>query len=164
MAQQASLGTRIAGVEGIYVSSNEIDDESTSLQGFDSLVGSPDQPKITRRSSQDSNGGPKMLSMQPLKAHYRWPLQIDKSRLEQSEMLSEFLEMHYPTPEAKADLVYRRSFLIGLPKIDLSSTPMLRDAIEAICFAHAGTSHKDGRLIVRQLHWSNACSNHVLVK
>jgi hypothetical protein len=83
-----------------------------------------------------------------MKLQNRWPLQIDNLRIEQSQMLSDFLEMHFPTPEAKANLAYRRSYLAILPEVDLSSTPMLRNAIQAIYFAHAGSNRKDNRLIV----------------
>ena len=77
----------------------------------------------------------------------RHPQAIDTSRLEQMQMLSDFLEMHFPTPQAKANLAFRRSYLSGLPDIDLSSAPMLRHAIEAICYAHAGSNYDDNRLI-----------------
>jgi hypothetical protein len=85
-----------------------------------------------------------------MKLQNRWPVQIDNLRIEQSQMSSDFLEMHFPTPEAKADLAYRRSYLAVLLEIDLSSTPMLRNAVQAICFAHAGSNRKDNRLIVRE--------------
>ena len=72
---------------------------------------------------------------------------VDASRMDQIQLFSDFLEMHFPTPAAKADLANRRSYLMGLPEIDLSSAPMLRSAVEAICYAHAGSNYKDQRLI-----------------
>lgn len=72
---------------------------------------------------------------------------MDASRMDQIQLFSDFLEMHFPTPAAKADLAERRSYLMGLPDIDLSSAPMLRNAIEAICYAHAGSNYKDQRLV-----------------
>lgn len=72
---------------------------------------------------------------------------VDSSRMEQIQMFSDFLEMHFPTPAAKADLANRRSYLMGLPEIDTSSNPMLRSAVEAICYAHAGANYKDQGLV-----------------
>lgn len=77
----------------------------------------------------------------------RRPSSVDTARLDQMQLLSDFLEMHFPSPAAKADLANRSSYLLGLPEADLSSAPMLRNAIQAICFAHAGANYKDQRLI-----------------
>lgn len=77
----------------------------------------------------------------------RHPKAVDASRMNQIQLFSDFLEMHFPSPEAKADLANRKSYLMGLPEIDLSSAPMLRSAVEAICYAHAGANHKDQRFI-----------------
>lgn len=142
---------RMAEAGSIRVFFDGTEDAATSIPSFHSPVDSPVQPRIKRKTSEDSNKALRRLSMQLTKLQKKWPLQIDNSRIEQSQMLSDFLEMHFPTPEAKANLAYRRSYLTGLPEVDLSSTPMLRNAVQAICFAHAGSNHKDDRLIVRHL-------------
>ena len=72
---------------------------------------------------------------------------IDSGRMNQIQLFNDFLEMHFPSPAAKADLANRRSYLMGLPEIDLSSAPMLRSAVEAICYAHAGANYKDQRMV-----------------
>ncbi|KAF2163801.1 hypothetical protein M409DRAFT_25982 [Zasmidium cellare ATCC 36951] len=62
-------------------------------------------------------------------------------------MLSDFLNTHFPTAEARAGLANRRSYLAALPDIDLTSTPLLRIAIDTLCFAHIGSKTGDMRLV-----------------
>ena len=147
----------MAAIDGTRVFYVKIDDAANSIPSSNLRADSPLQPKINRKASEDSNKAPRRLSMQLSKPRSQRPLQIDNSRMEQSQMLSDFLEMHFPTAEAKANLTYRRSYLIGLPDIDLSSTPMLRNAVQAMCFSHTGSNHKDSRLIVRQFEGLKGC-------
>ena len=98
-------------------------------------------PDAPQRSTDQSTIGSDVELIQ------QRPPAVDPSRLEQMQMLSDFLEMHFPTPAAKANMTYRRSYLAGLPEIDISSSPMLKNAVDAICYAHAGSNYKDRRLV-----------------
>lgn len=72
---------------------------------------------------------------------------IDGGRMDQIQLFANFLETHFASPEAKADLINRGSYLMALPDIDLSSAPMLRNAVEAVCYAHVGATRQDQRLV-----------------
>ncbi|KAF2725686.1 hypothetical protein K431DRAFT_281052 [Polychaeton citri CBS 116435] len=72
-------------------------------------------------------------------------------------MLSDFLENHFPTAEAKASMAERKSYLRALPDVPISS-PLLTVAIETLCLAHAGTKYMDSRLV----HQSQASYGRVL--
>ena len=66
--------------------------------------------------------------------------------IQQVQILSSFLELHFPSKEAKADLADRRSWLLALPEIDFSETPLLRNAVDTVCYAHLSSQHRDSRL------------------
>ncbi|RMY79885.1 hypothetical protein D0864_08897 [Hortaea werneckii] len=66
--------------------------------------------------------------------------------VQQMQILSSFLELHFPSKAAKADLASRRSWLLGLPEIDLAISPLLRNAVDTVCFAHLGAQNHDTRL------------------
>lgn len=57
------------------------------------------------------------------------------------------MSSYFPTAQARADLAYRGSYLAALPDIDLSSNPILRTAVDTLCFAHVGSKNNDDRLI-----------------
>ncbi|TKA33606.1 hypothetical protein B0A50_00442 [Salinomyces thailandicus] len=66
--------------------------------------------------------------------------------VQQAQILSSFLELHFPSKAAKADLAHRRSWLLGLPEVDLAEAPLLRNAVDTVCYAHLGSQQKDNRL------------------
>lgn len=78
-------------------------------------------------------------------------------------MLSDFLNTHFPTAEARAGLANRRSYLAALPDMDLTTTPLLRIAIDTLCFAHIGSKTGDLRL-VRESQTSYGKVLHSLIK
>ncbi|USW53906.1 hypothetical protein Slin15195_G072250 [Septoria linicola] len=65
------------------------------------------------------------------------------------QMLSDFLESNFPSTRARAGLADRGSYLATLPDIEIATTPMLKTAIDTLCFAHIGAKTGDRRLVQR---------------
>ncbi|GAB1736590.1 hypothetical protein NU219Hw_g8217t1 [Hortaea werneckii] len=74
------------------------------------------------------------------------PQHVNCRPVQQMQILSSFLELHFPSKAAKADLASRRSWLLGLPEIDLAISPLLRNAVDTVCYAHLGAQNHDMRL------------------
>lgn len=64
-------------------------------------------------------------------------------------MLSDFLETNFPSTKARAGLADRGSYLATLPDIEIASSPLLKTAIDTLCFAHIGAKTGDKRLVQR---------------
>ena len=147
----------MAGLDGTHfvfdlkhessASSNEVDTRSDTISDAPAARSGNKNALSHDHSSSSTLSGLVTRSQSTEVMLQHRPRAIDTSRVTQVQMLSDFLEMHFPTPEAKANLAYRGSYLSGLPDIDLSSTPMLRNAVEAICLAHAGSNYQDVRLV-----------------
>lgn len=59
---------------------------------------------------------------------------IDLRPAQQMQMLSDFLESNFPSTRARAGLADRGSYLATLPDIEIATTPMLKTAIDTLCF------------------------------
>jgi hypothetical protein len=62
-------------------------------------------------------------------------------------MLADFLHTCFPSTRARAGLADRNSYLAALPDIHLATTPLVKTAIDTLCFAHLGSKSRDPRLI-----------------
>ena len=112
-----------------------------------SSVGTPARSPTAKTASASTASSVTLRDGSEVDVVQRRPAAVDTARMDQMQLLSDFLEMHFPSRAAKADLASRQSYLLGLPEADLASSPMLRNAVQAICYAHAGSNYKDKRLV-----------------
>lgn len=96
-----------------------------------------------------SDGSSSRINSKRIANHETEILQIDHSRVEQVQMLSDFLERHFTLSRYKDNLEYTRASLKGLPETDFYSNPMLYNAVQAICLAHTGSKYNENRLVLQ---------------
>ncbi|KAF2488117.1 hypothetical protein BDY17DRAFT_290268 [Neohortaea acidophila] len=142
-----------------YEGSSGIGSVSEADSGEDITSGSVFTAEDDDDDDDDAQGLSRSLILAPGSAYaaaHRLSLAIDPSATEQIQMLSDFLDLHFSVPKAKASLLDRQSHLLALPDIDTSSNQMLSDALRAICLGHIGEHHHDDRLVQQsQIYYGN---------
>jgi hypothetical protein len=150
----------IRGHEPLWTTAEDEEEASHDAYHLGEEVNESSEPEGSQHSRSNKPGGRSMTKSHSRRIRHLSNQKANNSNgrtsteltwifaapVQQVQMLSSFLETHFPSRAAKADLAKRNSYLMALPDIDLSKSPILRHALDTICFAHVGSKHRDERL------------------